>query len=136
MYIEKQYWDVLDKANLVGNYLCQSKNDYETGDTFYGLLLAPKTEYVLIINEVGIVQEHKTYKGFRDSKRLLDRSQYFNTIEGKIYLHSYLWKKSLDSGIIITTQMTFCNESIDKKKCNKCINQINEIKEFEDISYF
>ena len=27
LYIEKKYWDVLDKANLVGTKLCQSKND-------------------------------------------------------------------------------------------------------------
>ena len=27
LYIEKKYWDVLDKANLVGEELCQAKND-------------------------------------------------------------------------------------------------------------
>ena len=26
--IEKKYWDVLDKANLVGEDLCQGKKDY------------------------------------------------------------------------------------------------------------
>ena len=36
MYIEKKYWGVLDKANLVGEELCQGKNDYETGGIFYG----------------------------------------------------------------------------------------------------
>ena len=29
VYIEKKYWDVLDKANLVGKNLCQGKNDYK-----------------------------------------------------------------------------------------------------------
>ena len=28
LYIEKKYWDVLDKANLVGERLCQAKNCY------------------------------------------------------------------------------------------------------------
>ena len=42
LYIEKKYWDVLDKANLVGGELCQGKNDYKTGGIFYGLYLAPK----------------------------------------------------------------------------------------------
>ena len=42
LYIEKNYWDVLDKANLVGDELCQGKNDYKTGGIFYGLYLAPK----------------------------------------------------------------------------------------------
>ena len=27
MYIEKKFWDVLDKAKLVGEELCQGKND-------------------------------------------------------------------------------------------------------------
>ena len=27
LYIDKKYWDVLDKANLVGKNLCQGKND-------------------------------------------------------------------------------------------------------------
>ena len=33
-YIQKLYWDVLDKANLVGKTLCQGRNDYETGGIF------------------------------------------------------------------------------------------------------
>ena len=34
LYIEKRYWDVLDKANLVGKELCQGKIDYKTGGIF------------------------------------------------------------------------------------------------------
>ena len=34
LYIEEKYWDVLDKANLVGKELCQGKDDYETGGFF------------------------------------------------------------------------------------------------------
>ena len=45
LYIEKKYWDVLDKANLVGKNLCQGKNGYKTAGTFYGLFLAPKIKY-------------------------------------------------------------------------------------------
>ena len=41
------------------------------------------------------------------------------------------WKKSFDSGIIIPTKMSFCNECDEKKLCYKCNNQINESKEFE-----
>ena len=44
LYIEKKYWDVLYKANLVEEELCQGKNDYKTGGIFYGLLSAPKIE--------------------------------------------------------------------------------------------
>ena len=73
---------MLDKANLVGKDLCQDKKDYETGGFFHGLFLAPK-KYVLTIDKFGIVQENKVFKGFNDSKRLLDRSQYFKMMEGK-----------------------------------------------------
>ena len=40
--MEKKYWDVLVKANLVGNRLCQDEIDYESRGTFYRLFLAPK----------------------------------------------------------------------------------------------
>ena len=83
LYVEKKYWDVLDKANLVGEELCQGKNDYKTGGVFYGLYLAPKTKYCLTIDDYGIIKEHKTFKKFNDGKRLLDRSQYFKMIDGE-----------------------------------------------------
>ena len=133
LYIEKKYWDVLDKANLVGEGLCQGKNDYKTGGIFYGLFLAPKIKYCLTIDEYGFIKEHKTFKGFNDSKRLLDRSQYFKRIQGE-KISAMLprsWKKSFDSGIIIPTKMRFCNECNDNKMCVKCNNHIIENKEFE-----
>ena len=83
LYIEKKYWDVLDKANFVGNNLCQGKTEYKTGGIFYGFFLAPKTKYVLTIDEYGIIQQFVTFKGFIDSKRLLAQSQIFNMLEGK-----------------------------------------------------
>ena len=83
MYIEKKYWDVLDKANLVGGNLCQGKNDYETGGIFYDLFLAPKIKCCSTIDEFGNIEEHKTFKGFNGSKRLLDCSHYFKMIEDK-----------------------------------------------------
>ena len=94
--IEKNnYWDVLDKANLVGDNLGQGKNDFKTGGIFYGLYLAPKIKHCLSIDEYGIKKEHKMFKGFNDSKRLLDRSQYFKMKESE-KISSMLprsWKK-------------------------------------------
>ena len=132
-YIEIKYWDVLDKANLVGENLCQGRNDYKTGGIFYGLYLASKIKYCLTIDDYGIIKEHKTFEGFNDSKRLLDRSQYFKMKEGK-KISAILpksWKKLFDNGIIIPVKMRFCNGCNDKKICNKCNNLINENKEFE-----
>ena len=42
LYIEKKHWDVLDKAKLVGEELCEGKNDYKSGGILEGLFLAPK----------------------------------------------------------------------------------------------
>ena len=89
LYIEKKFWDVLDKANLVGKNLCQGKNDYRTSGVFYGLFLAPKIKYCLTINELGNIVQHMTFKGFNDSKRLLDRSQYFDMLDGRKYQQCY-----------------------------------------------
>ena len=89
MYIEKKYWDVLDKANLVAEKFCQDKNDYKTGGIFYGLFLALKIKFVSTINVCGVIQQHMTFKGFNHSKRLLDRSQYFDIVDGKNYQLCY-----------------------------------------------
>ena len=83
LYIEYKHWDVLDRAKLFGKNLCQGINDYKTGGIFYGLFLAPKIKYCSTINELGIIEQLMTFKRFNDSKRLLDRSQYFNMLEGK-----------------------------------------------------
>ena len=133
LYIEKKYWDVLDKANLVGKNLCQGKNDYKTGGIFYGLFLAPKIKDVLTIDVYGIIQQHMTFKGFNDSERLLDRSQYFDMLKGtKITaMLSRSWKKAFNNGVIIPTKMRQCNECKDEILCVTCNNQINENKEFE-----
>ena len=133
LYTEKKYWDVLDKANLVGKELGQGKSDYKTVGISYGLFLAPKRTYVLTIDEFGIIHEHKTFKAFNDSKRLLDRSQYFKMLD--CYKISAMvpksWNKSFENGINIATKMRFCNDCNDKAMCNRCYNQINENKEFE-----
>ena len=133
LYIEKKYLDVFDKANLVGENLGQGKNDYRTGGIFYGLFLAPKINYCLTIGDYGILQEHKTFKGINDSKRLLDQSQYVKKIESKKIsgLLPRSWKKSFNNGVIIPKRMRFCNESSIEKTCDKCNYIINENKEFK-----
>ena len=133
LYIEKTYCDVLDKANLVGENLCQGKNDYKTGVIFYGLFLAPKIKYCLTINELGIIEQHMTFKGFNDSKRLLNRSQYFDMLDGKkiTAMLPRSWKKSFNNGVIIPAKMRQCNACKDEILCVTCNNRIDENKEFE-----
>ena len=51
LYIEKKYWDIFDEAGLVGDNLCQGKNDYKSGVVLYGLFLAPEIKYSKEINK-------------------------------------------------------------------------------------
>ena len=73
------------------------------------------------------------FKGFNDSKRLLDRSEPFDMLDGK-KISAMLprsCKKSFNNGIIIPTKMRQCNVCNDGILCTTCNNQINENKEFE-----
>ena len=106
LYIHKKYWKELDKAGLVGNDLLQGKNDYGDGGIFYSLFLAPKVKYCLTINEFGIIEEHKTFKGFSDIGRLLDSKKYFDMQEGKKIVGSFplSWKKSVLKQVLLYLQ--------------------------------
>ena len=79
---------MLDGAKLVGKKLCQGKNDYKTGGSFK-VYFSPLKKYVLTIDNHGILEQHMTFKGFNDSERLLNRSQYFDILEGKKYQPCY-----------------------------------------------
>ena len=74
-----------------------------------------------------------TFKGFNDLKRLLDRSQYFDMLEGKkiSVMLSKSWKKSFNNGIVIPAKMKGYDKCSGKMLCVNCDNQINENKEFE-----
>ena len=82
LYIENKHWDKLEKAGLVGKNLLQCQNDYKDGGIFYGLFLAPKIKYCLIINKYGVISEKKTFKGFKDVSDKLDRKEYFKMADG------------------------------------------------------
>ena len=130
---EEKYWDVVDKTKLVGEELCRGKIDYKSGGVFYSLfLIAPNLKYCLTIGKFGIVQEHKTFTEFNDSERLLDGSHCFKMIEVKktSALLPKRWKKLFNIGKVIPTKTRFCNESNDKRQCQKSSNQVNEKKEF------
>ena len=74
-----------------------------------------------------------TFKGFNDSKRLLDRSQFFDTLDEK-KISAMLprsWKKSFNDGIVIPTKMRQCNGCKDGILCATCNSQTNENKKFE-----
>ena len=65
--MEKKILGCIGQSWIMGNNLCQGKNDYLSGGMFYSLFLAPKINYSLIFIESGFIENHKTFKGFNDS---------------------------------------------------------------------
>ena len=82
-----------------------------------------------------MIEEHKMYKCFNNSKKLFDRSQFFQMIKDKKIsaLLPKSWKKPFNSGINIPTELRFYDECNNENMCNKGNNQVNEIKEFAAI---
>ena len=132
LYIENKHWDKLDKAGLVGKGLLQGKNDYKDGGIFYGLFLAPKKIYCLTINKYGVIDEHKTFKGFTNVSDNLDRKEYFKMADGdKLVAKVPLsWKKSFSQGVVIPHKMRNCNKCTKDIICDDCDKLVNQNKEF------
>ena len=103
LYIQNKHWDKLDKAGLVGENLFRGKNVYRDGGNFYGLFLAPKIKYCSTLNKYGVIDEHKTFKGFTNVSVNLDKKEYFKMFDGdKLIGKAPLsWKKSFSMGVVI-----------------------------------
>ena len=132
LYIENKHWDKLDKAGLVGKELLQGKSDYKDGGIFYGLFLAPKIKYCLTINKYGVIDEHKTFKGFTNVSGNLDRKEFFKMFGGdKLVAKVPLsWKKSFSQGVVIPHKMRNCNNCTKEVLCDDCDKLVNQNKEF------
>ena len=132
LYIENKHWDKLEKAGLVGKNLLQGKNDYKDGGIWYALFVAPKIKYCLTVNRYGVIDEHKTFKGFKDVKDVLDRKEYFKMFEGdKLIAKVPLsWKKSFSQGVVIPHKMRNCNNCTKDILCDDCDKSVNQNKEF------
>ena len=84
----------------------------------YLLFLAPKIKYILNIDEYGITQGHRTFKGFIDSERLLKRNQNFQMINGNKISNilPLSWKKKFRTTIVIPNKTKYCNGMQREKK--------------------
>ena len=132
MYIENKHWDTLAKAGLVGNNRLQGENDYKRGGIWFGLFLAPRIKYCPTINKFGIIDEHKTFKGFRNVSDNLKRKEYFNKANGGTLIAKtpLSWKKSFCQGVVIPRKMKICNERTKDILCDECDILDNQKKEF------
>ena len=132
LYSENKHWDKLSAAGLVGKNLLQGKNDYKDGGIFYGLFRALKMKDCLTINKNGVIDEHKTFKGFTNVCDNLDRKEYFKMFEGDKLLGKVplSWKKSFSQGVVIPHKMRNCNKCTKDILCDDCDKLVNHNKEF------
>ncbi|ESP02397.1 hypothetical protein LOTGIDRAFT_172055 [Lottia gigantea] len=109
LYISSSTWDKLNEAELVSeNEYCKGKNDYGDGGIIFGLYLAPKVKYNIILTSDGILKEKKTFKGYSNYKIKVDVTNEFDKP----------WGKSFTDGIVIP------NEKLKTKKFNSYLNLI------------
>ena len=110
----------------------KQKNDYKDGGIFYGLFLASKLKYCLLINKYGVIDEHETFKGFTNVSDNLDRKEYFKLAGGdKLVAKVALsWKKSFSQGIVIPYKTRNCNKCTKDILCNECDKLVNQNKKF------
>ena len=110
----------------------QGRNDYKGGGIWYDFFLAPKLKYCLTINKYGVIDEHKTFKGFTNVIDILDRKEYFNMADGgKLIAKVPLsWKKSFRQGVVIPHKMSNCGDSKKDILCENCDKLVNQRKEF------
>ncbi|ESO92183.1 hypothetical protein LOTGIDRAFT_162839 [Lottia gigantea] len=81
LYISSSNWDKLNEAGLVSeNDYCKGKNDYGDGGIIFGLYLAPKDKYNIILTSDGVLKEKKTFKGY--SKDKISVEDYFRLASG------------------------------------------------------
>ena len=132
LYIENKHWDKLNKAGLVGKNLLQGKKDYKDRGIFYGLFLAPKINYCLTINKYGVIDEHKTFKGFSNVSDNLDRKEDFKMSNGTNLIAKVplSWKKSFSQGVVIPHKMRNCSDCKKDLLCESCDKLVNQKKEF------
>ena len=132
LYIETKHWDKLDNAGLVGKKLLQGKNDYKDGGTFYGLFLAPKIKFCLTINRYGLIDEHKTFRGFTNMSDNLDRRECFKKYDGDNLIAKVplSWKKGFSYCIIKPDKVRDCNNCTKNLICENCDRLVNQRKDF------
>ena len=96
------------------------------------MFLAPKIIYCLTINKYGVIDEHKTFKGFTNVSDDLDRKGCFKMFNGdKLVAKVPLsWKKSFSMGVAIPHKMKNCTECEKDILCDSCDILVNQNKEF------
>jgi hypothetical protein len=98
LYISKKFFDQLMAKGLVGNDLCKGKNDYGEGGIIFGLYLAPKIKYNIVLSD-GVLLEKQTFKGCNRGK--VKSKDFFKLATGEIVEKEIgkSWQKDFVNGV-------------------------------------
>ena len=76
LYIENKHWNKLHEAGLVGKQLFQGEDEFKEEGHLVWSFLARKIKYCLTIKKYGVIDEHKTFKGFTNVFEKIDRKEF------------------------------------------------------------
>ena len=122
IYIHKNDYNMLIEKGLVGKDLFQCKNDYgENAGIVYGLFLAPKVKYFIIIDENGVFNRKTTFKGYNQNIKNITFKDFLNLEQGKTLrnISKLEWKREL-GGIKIPHRRLGCENCDESRKCLNC----------------
>jgi hypothetical protein len=99
IYISLALFNKLKEAGYFGGDLGQGKNDYNNGGIIFGLYLGPKVKYNLVLYDIGILTEKKTFKGY--NKDSLKSEEFFKLSAGETITKDFKtsWKRSFEDGV-------------------------------------
>ena len=80
----------------------------------------------------GVIDEHKTFKGFTNVSDNLDREECFKVFRGdKLFAKVPLsWIKSFNMSVVIPHKMRNCNKCTNDILCDDFGKLVNQKKEF------
>ncbi|ESP04491.1 hypothetical protein LOTGIDRAFT_170735 [Lottia gigantea] len=102
LYISSNNWKKLNRAGLVSEKdYCKGKNDYGDGGIIFGLYLAPKVKYNIVLTSDGVLKEKKTFKGYSNDK--ISVEDYVQLATGHDVSNEFKkpWERSFTNGVVI-----------------------------------
>ena len=126
MYIHKDDYNVLIEKGLVGKDLFQSKNDYgDSAGIIYGLFLAPKVKYCIVIDECGVLSQKTTFKVYNQNINNIKFTDFLDLEQGKTLtkISKLKWKREL-TGVKIPHRKIGCEIVMKVKHVNLVLKNL------------
>ena len=121
-YIQKNDYNTLKEKGLIRKKIFQSKNDYEDTGIVYGLLLAPKINFCIVIDDNGSLQQKNKFKVCDREMSQIGFKDFLNMEKGLIVQSTskLKWKRDL-LGVKVPIRVNNCENCQNDKMCRSCI---------------